>query len=99
MDHPPAAAAPWPFDLCLASIGTCAGIYVFAFCRQRGPPTEDLRIVERVHRNQFSSMVEKIDLAIRLPGSFPEKHRNALVRTAELCGVKSIWNTRPHLPS
>ncbi|MGB9894062.1 MAG: OsmC family protein, partial [Candidatus Saccharicenans sp.] len=29
-------SAPAPFDLFLASIATCAGYYVLAFCRQRG---------------------------------------------------------------
>jgi len=39
-DQPPAGggegSAPSPFDTFLASIGTCAGIYVLGFCRQRG---------------------------------------------------------------
>ncbi len=39
-DQPAAAggegAAPSPFDLCLGSIGTCAGYYALSFCRQRG---------------------------------------------------------------
>ena len=30
-----AGAAPSPFDLFLASIGTCAGLYALMFCRQR----------------------------------------------------------------
>ena len=33
-------SAPAPFDLFLASIGTCAGIYVLQFLQQRGLPTE-----------------------------------------------------------
>ena len=28
-------SAPEPFSLFLASIGTCAGIYVLSFCRER----------------------------------------------------------------
>ena len=30
------ASAPTPFATFLASIGTCAGIYVLGFCQQRG---------------------------------------------------------------
>ena len=41
-------SAPTPFSVFLASIGTCAGIYVLGFCRQRGLPTENIRIVERM---------------------------------------------------
>ena len=38
-DQPLAAggegSAPTPFDYFLASLGTCAGIYVLSFCQQR----------------------------------------------------------------
>lgn len=48
-DQPPHAggegSAPAPFSLFLASIATCAGVYVLGFCRQRGLPTEGIRIV------------------------------------------------------
>ena len=39
--------APSPFQLFLAAIGTCAGIFVQGFCAKRGLPTEGIRIVER----------------------------------------------------
>lgn len=87
-DQPPAASAPTPFAVFLSSIGTCAGIYVLGFCQQRGLPTEGLRIVQRIHSNPFSGMVEKIDLEIQVPPTFPEKYLNSLVRSAELCAVK-----------
>ncbi len=61
-DQPPTASAPSPFDLFLSSIGTCAGVYVLGFCRQRNLPTDGLRIKERVLRNAMSGMVEKIEL-------------------------------------
>ena len=53
-DQPPAASAPTPFATFLASIGTCAGIYVLGFCQQRGLPTEDIRLVQRVHANPLT---------------------------------------------
>ena len=37
-------SAPAPFDLFLASIGTCAGIYVKSFCDKRQIPTEELKL-------------------------------------------------------
>ncbi len=94
-DQPPAASAPTPFALFLSSIGTCAGIYVLGFCRQRGLPTDDLRIIERVHSNPMSGMVEKIDLEIQIPPSFPEKYRSSLIRSAELCAVKKHLENPP----
>ncbi len=87
-DQPPDSSAPTPFDLFLCSIGTCAGIYVLRFCRERNLPTEGLQIVERVLRDPGSGSVIKIALEIRLSPGFPEKYRDAVVRAAGLCSVK-----------
>ena len=82
------SSAPSPFSYFLASIGTCAGIYVLGFCKQRGLPTEGVRIVQRDNRNPASGMVETIDIEIQVPPSFPEKYYDSLVRSANLCAVK-----------
>ena len=91
-DRPPGgggqASAPTPFALFLSSIGTCAGIYVLGFCRQRGLPTEGIRIVQRVNSNPATGMVDSIDLDIQVPESFPEKYHDSLIRSANLCAVK-----------
>ena len=94
-DQPPASSAPSPFEVFLASIGTCAGIYVLGFCQQRGLPTTDIRIVERVNHSQLTHMVEKIDLEIQVPPTFPEKYRESLIRSAELCAVKKHLENPP----
>lgn len=87
-DQPPAATAPTPFATFLASIATCAGIYVLGFCQQRGLPTDGIRIIQRTSKEPASGMVSKIDLEIQVPPSFPEKYLPSLVRSAELCAVK-----------
>lgn len=94
-DQPPVASAPTPFATFLASIGTCAGIYVLGFCQQRNIPSDGIRIVERVHSNPYSGMVEKIDLEILVPPTFPEKYRDSLVRSADLCAVKKHLEKPP----
>jgi ribosomal protein S12 methylthiotransferase accessory factor len=94
-DQPPAASAPTPFSVFLSSIGTCAGIYVLGFCQQRGLPTEGIRIIQRVHASPFSGMVEKIDLEIQVPPTFPEKYRDSLIRSADLCAVKKHLEKPP----
>lgn len=94
-DQPPAASASSPFDLFLASIGTCAGIYVLGFCQQRGLSTEQMSIVERIHRSPSTGMVDKIDLEIQVPPSFPAKYYDSLVRSAELCAVKKHLENPP----
>jgi len=80
-------SAPTPFAVFLASIGTCAGIYVLGFCRQRGLPTEGIRIIEKVNY-AMTGMVETIDLEIQVPADFPSKYYDALVRAADQCKVK-----------
>ena len=94
-DQPPMASAPTPFAVFLSSIGTCAGIYVLGFCQQRGIPTDGIRLVQRVHSNPFNHMVDKIDLEIQVPTSFPDKYRDSLIRSAELCAVKKHLENPP----
>jgi len=94
-DQPPAASAPMPFEIFLASIGTCAGIYVLGFCKQRNLPTEGIQIVQRSHTNPATGMVETIDIEIQIPATFPEKYRDSLIRSAELCKVKKHMEQPP----
>jgi len=82
------------FAVFLASIGTCAGIYVLGFCRQRGLPTEGIRIVERINYAQ-TGMVDSIDLEIQVPPQFPSKYYDALIRSADQCKVKQTIATPP----
>ena len=88
-------SAPTPFEVFLSSIGTCAGIYVLGFCRQRNLPTDGIRIVQRVHLNRATGMVEKIELEIQVPPTFPAQYRSALIRSAELCKVKKTLEQPP----
>lgn len=98
-DQPPAGggegSAPTPFALFLSSIGACAGIYVLGFCKQRGLPMDGIRIVQRVHNNPITGMVEAIDLEIQVPPEFPERYYEAMVRSAELCTVKKHLEKPP----
>ena len=94
-DQPPASSAPTPFAVFLSSIGTCAGIYVLGFCRQRGLATEGIKIVQRINSNPMNGMVEKIDLEIQVPPEFPQKYYDSLIRSAELCAVKKHLENPP----
>lgn len=87
-------AAPTPFQLFLASLGTCAGIFVAGFCQKRELPTEGIRIVERIHHAEDGSLAG-VDLDIEVPASFPEKYREALVRVADQCSVKRAIQNPP----
>jgi putative redox protein len=87
-DQPPVASAPSPFETFLASIGTCAGIYVLGFCKQRNLPTEGIRIIERIDHSPITGKVETLGLEIQVPPDFPEKYHDSLIRSAQLCAVK-----------
>jgi len=81
-------SAPTPFATFLASIGTCAGIYVLGFCQQRGIPTDGIKIVQRMQSDRTTGLVGQIDLEIQLQPDFPEKYKTAVIRSAEQCAVK-----------
>ena len=100
-------SAPTPYDYFLASLGTCAGIYVLSFCQQRNISTEGLTLTQRMEFAADESghkRLSKVTLDIMLPFGFPEKYRNAIVKTAELCSVKKVIMNSPefeitaHLP-
>ena len=88
-------SAPAPFLVFLASIGTCAGIYVLGFCRQRGLPAEGIRLVQRMEMDPATRLVSRIYLDIQIPPSFPEKYRDALIRAADQCAVKKHLENPP----
>jgi len=83
-----AGSAPTPFATFLASIGTCAGIYVLGFCQQRGLPTSGIKIIQRMQSNPVTGLIGKIALEIQLPPDFPEKYKSAVIKSAEQCAVK-----------
>ena len=89
-------SAPSPFDLFLASLGTCAGIFIQGFCAARNLPTQDIRIVERATFGD-DGVLSSVDLEVQLPESFPEKYRDAIVKVAEQCSVKKAIAAQPPL--
>lgn len=88
-------SAPSPFSLFLASIGTCAGIYVLGFCRQRNLPMEGIKILEKISTNPETGMTEEIAIEIQVPESFPAKYYDALIRSADQCAVKKHIDKPP----
>jgi ribosomal protein S12 methylthiotransferase accessory factor len=82
------AAAPEPFVLFLASIGTCAGHYVYSYCAQRDLPIDGITLTQRVERNRRTKLIERVILEIRVPDDLSERHRAAMVRAAGVCTVK-----------
>lgn len=88
-------SAPAPFDVFLASIATCAGIYVLGFCQARGLPTDGVRLRQRMTVDEATHLPTDIAIDIELPAGFPEKYRPAIVRAAEGCKVKKTIAAQP----
>lgn len=91
-DQPPMGggegSAPTPFATFLASMGTCAGIYILGFCRNRGLSTDGIRIIQRMQSNPMTGLVGKVEFEIQVPPTFPAKYHDALIRSADQCAVK-----------
>ncbi len=85
--------APSPFLHFLASIGTCAGIYVLAFCQERKIPVDGVSVSQRmeyISTDDGRTKLDKIIIDILVPPDFPEKYKNAIVKVADQCAVKKM---------
>jgi len=95
LDNGGTNTAPAPFDLYLASIGTCAGIYVKSFCDRREISTKDIRIIQSVEFDKQTRLPSNVKLNIKLPPDFPVKYKEAVINAAESCAVKKSINNPP----
>ena len=80
--------APSPYELFLASIGTCAGFFALRFCQQRDLSTEGLSLSIDWERDPETRRTQKIAIRITLPDGFPEKYRSAIIKATDQCAVK-----------
>lgn len=98
-DQPPElggeASAPAPFDLFLASLATCAGVYALGFCQARELPTAGLSLTQRYEVDPETKLPRLVRLELQLPEGFPEKYRAAIVRAVEGCKVKKTVAAPP----
>jgi len=87
--------APSPYLVFLSSLATCAGYYVLSFCKQHQLPVEGIRLVQSMHTDKATGHLEKVEIEIQVPPSFPEKYYDALVRSADQCKVKKTIEHPP----
>ena len=81
-------SAPAPYELFLASIGTCAASFVLGFCQARGIDASGIKMRARFSVNEKSNLVEKARIEMDVPDDFPEKHLPTLERVVQMCSVK-----------
>jgi len=89
------ASAPEPFDLFLASIATCAGIYVLSFCQKRNIPYHGISLTQSWEREEKTNRLAAVRFSIEVPADFPDKYHKALVRAASQCSVKKTLENPP----
>ncbi len=81
-------SAPEPFQLFLASIATCSGIYALEFCQARKISTEGMAFTMVCDFDPETRLYKKMTLNLKLPDGFPKKHEAAIIRSMDLCAVK-----------
>jgi putative redox protein len=86
--HGGGGTGPMPFDLFLASLGTCAGLYALRFCQQRGIPTHGLGLTLEAEKDPAGGRIGTVRFHLRLPLGFPEKYHDAIERAVDQCAVK-----------
>jgi len=91
------SSAPEPFDLFLASMAACAGIYALNFCQSRKLSTEGLSLSMLWERDEKRPLRARGRLRLTLPEGFPPKYREGILRAMNLCAVKKQIENAPEL--
>ena len=86
-------SAPAPYDLFVASIGTCAGFYVQSYCESKGIDSSGIEITVSLRHDPETKKTKGFVTTIHVPEELPEKLHSALKKVAERCAVtKTIMN-------
>ena len=88
-------SAPSPFELFLASLATCSGIFALSFCQNKNISTEGLGLTMDASKNPETNSFEKVAFKLTLPANFPDKYKGAIIRTMNLCSVKKFMLNMP----
>ena len=85
---------PTPPELFIASLGSCIGVYVLAYCKNAGIKTDGFAINTRWEKAKDPDRIGKIKIDIKLPED-AGKRKAALLKVAEHC---LVHNTIIHPP-
>jgi putative redox protein len=100
-DVPPAMGGedrgPTPVDLLAGSLGTCIAFYVARWCQQAGVPHEGFEVdLDYVHDRE-AHCVPEMKVSLRMPASFPENRREAVLKVAKSCTVHNTLCSLPQI--
>lgn len=97
VEHGGEGSAPSPFSLFLASLGTCTGFYVLAFCQKRGIDTDGIEVALVPRRDEETKKLDRVKIDIVFPRDFPERYTQACANAASLCAVKRALQDPPEI--
>ena len=99
-DEPIAAggsdSAPTPYDLLLASLGSCTSMTIGLYARRKGWPLDSVAVRlrhDRIHAEDCEDcetrdgMIDRIEVDVELVGSLTESQRARLLEIAGRCPV------------
>jgi ribosomal protein S12 methylthiotransferase accessory factor len=87
--------APAPYELFLASIATCAGIYVKGFCDSRGINADNIELYQDLKWDPIKQSPSEINIKIKVPKDFPAKYHEMLINAVNYCAVKRTIQNQP----
>ena len=87
VDHGGDDSAPEPFHVFLASLATCAGLNVLAYCNAREIPLTGVWLEQHHEFHDATRALRKVTLTVHLPYGFPEEHRDGIAQAAAACEV------------
>jgi uncharacterized OsmC-like protein len=90
-------AAPTPYELLLAALGACKAITVRMYAKRKGWPLQGVQLKlshAKVHAEDCTncdsggSLIDQIDVEIKLQGELSAEQRRILLAIAEKCSVQ-----------
>lgn len=88
---------PTPMSLFAASVGACSASVIKSFCDFRNISTEEFLFKQKIHIDDKSGLINKIEFNLSLPQSFPAKYRPALEKALNSCTVKKNLLAPPEI--
>ena len=99
---------PSPYDLLLASLGTCTSMTISFYARRRGWPLESVTV--SLHHSKIHAIdcaecetkegkIDRIEREIHLAGSLTEEQRSKLMEIADRCPVHQTLTSEINIRS
>lgn len=99
-------AGPTPYDLLLASLGSCTSMTVRMYANGKGWPLERVRVTlrhQRIHAEDCADCetkkgwINQIDLHVELVGNLDETQRQRLLQIAQRCPIHQTLTSEVHI--